>query len=170
MLEYKILVLNISYEPIGVTTSKSVIKKLIAGTNVTVEKYYPYKYKTVNNFEIQIPAVIRTHKYISIKHFNRKSCAKSDIYHRDNYTCVYCGVRPKILTVDHVLPRARGGVSSYSNLVTSCMECNSKKGDKTPEEANLTFIKKIPSTYNHIIALINRHGTSNEYWADYLYK
>lgn len=169
MQDYKILVLNITYEPIGITNAKSVLKKVLSGNNLTIERYYPYTYRTAGNSVIQIPAVVRTHRYISIKSFNRKSCSKSDIYERDGYLCVYCGIKPSILTVDHVVPKSRGGLSTFDNLVTSCSSCNNKKGDRTPEEARLSFVRKIPSSYNPIIALINKCGDSNEYWRDYLY-
>ena len=161
--------LNNAYEPIGITSSKSIVNKIISGRNLLIEKYYPYTYTSAGNQVIQIPAVVRISKYISVRSFNGRSCSKSDIYERDGRRCVYCGIKPKVLTVDHVLPSSRGGMSSYSNLVTACHDCNNKKGDKTPEEANMLMLKNIPSSYNPTINLINKHGKNNEYWSDFLY-
>lgn len=169
MRVYNVLVLNNAYEPIGITNSVSVVNKIISGRNLLIEKYYPHTYTSAGNQVIQIPAVIRIPRYISIRSFNGRSCSKSDIYERDGRTCVYCGIKPKVLTVDHVLPKSRGGISSYSNLVTACQNCNSRKGDRTPEEANIPMLKKIPMSYNPTINLINKQGSQNEYWSDFLY-
>ncbi len=63
------------------------------------------------------------------------------IYRRDNYQCVYCGSK-KNLTLDHVIPKSRGGLNNWENLATSCAGCNTKKADRTPEEAKMSMSHK----------------------------
>jgi 5-methylcytosine-specific restriction endonuclease McrA len=77
-----------------------------------------------------------------IKHRSRTLRAnRSRIYKRDGYECVYCGSK-KELTLDHVLPKSRGGTNEWTNLVTSCMKCNRKKADRTPDEAKMNMKSK----------------------------
>jgi 5-methylcytosine-specific restriction endonuclease McrA len=66
---------------------------------------------------------------------------RQKVFKRDEYQCVYCGSQ-KELTIDHVQPRSRGGRNTWTNLVTCCSKCNHKKGNKTPEEANMKLRRK----------------------------
>ncbi|MHB0876880.1 MAG: HNH endonuclease [Anaerolineae bacterium] len=79
---------------------------------------------------------------------------KREIFRRDSFRCVYCGQRTTHLTLDHVVPRHRGGPHSWENLVTACATCNRQKGGRTPEEANL---------------LLRQHPSEPQASADYLY-
>ncbi len=71
--------------------------------------------------------------------------SRRNLFKRDHYTCQYCGAQPgpESLTVDHIVPRSRGGVSSWTNCVLACIECNKRKADRTPEEARLK-LRKVP--------------------------
>jgi 5-methylcytosine-specific restriction endonuclease McrA len=75
------------------------------------------------------------------------------IYKRDNNQCVYCGIE-KNLTIDHIIPRSRGGKNSWINLVTCCSSCNLKKANKTPEEANMKMRYRVyePTVFSSIIS------------------
>jgi 5-methylcytosine-specific restriction endonuclease McrA len=64
---------------------------------------------------------------------------KREIFRRDNYTCQYCGKKTTKLTIDHVMPRHRGGEHSWANLVAACPACNRRKGGRTPQEANMSL-------------------------------
>ena len=83
------------------------------------------------------------------------------LYKRDNNECAYCGSK-KELTIDHILPKSRGGKNSWSNLITCCLPCNLKKGDKTPEEAKmpLLFTPKIPS-------FLSNDSSIKKIWEDF---
>lgn len=165
---YRVLVLNIGYEPIGMTTPKSVIKKLVSGKPLTVVSYYPDAYIVSSTEKIFIPAVIKINKYVNINNFGKKCFSKKYIYSRDRYLCVYCGKYGLRLTIDHVLPRSRGGKSTFDNMVAACMPCNTKKGAKTPEEANLNFIFDINKNYNPLMDEIRRVGENNVYWSKFI--
>ena len=89
-----------------------------------------------------VPSVIRLKRYVRrpIKHrvtFNRKN-----VFRRDNLTCQYCGSRTNRLTLDHVFPRSRGGITAWTNVVACCFRCNSRKRDRTPQEANMDLNKR----------------------------
>jgi 5-methylcytosine-specific restriction endonuclease McrA len=94
------------------------------------------------NFEIQVPRVIRLLFYDRVPkqsiRFNRRN-----IFARDGNRCQYCGRRfpTSELSLDHVVPRSRGGETSWENVVCSCVKCNVKKGGRTPQEAHMTLVK-----------------------------
>ena len=92
--------------------------------------------------EFRVPEVILLTRYDKLPqpkvHFSRRN-----LYKRDGMTCQYCGARPgsQELTVDHVIPRAQGGGTSWENCVLACVECNRRKADKTPKQAKMTLRK-----------------------------
>lgn len=96
-------------------------------------------------FQIRLPRIILLHEY---DRFPRRDVkfTRLNIFERDEYTCQYCGERPEKnrLNLDHVLPRSRGGETSWTNVVCSCIHCNSRKADRTPEQAGMR-LKKEPS-------------------------
>ena len=77
---------------------------------------------------------------------------RNRVFKRDNYECVYCGSK-KSLTIDHVIPKSKGGDNSWNNLVTCCSPCNRIKGDKTPEQAGMKMIKRPyePTLFSDVI-------------------
>jgi 5-methylcytosine-specific restriction endonuclease McrA len=96
--------------------------------------------------------------------------SRRSIFARDNYTCQYCGQRFKDLTLDHIVPKRLGGGTSWENLVCCCHKCNSKKADKTPEQAGMVLLKKPRRPrYVPFISLTKYiEGTRNYVWRDYL--
>jgi len=98
------------------------------------------------------PLIIRLLSYVKFKNrgvrLNRKR-----IYKRDNNQCVYCGSE-KNLTIDHIIPRSRGGKNTWTNLITCCSSCNLKKANKTPEEANMKMRYRAyePTVFSSIIS------------------
>lgn len=95
------------------------------------------------NAILRIPTVIRLTRYDKLPqakiHYNRRT-----IYRRDNNACQYCGKRPgtKELSIDHVVPRAQGGKTTWENVVVACTECNARKADKTPEQARMKLLRQ----------------------------
>ncbi|XP_015578663.1 uncharacterized protein LOC8276527 isoform X2 [Ricinus communis] len=134
------LVLDISYRPVNVVCWKRAIC-LEFMEKADVLEYYD---QTVNSpsGSFYIPAVLRVPHLLQVVKRRRikSNLSRKNVLHRDNYTCQYCSSREN-LTIDHVLPTARGGQWTWENLVTACSKCNSKKGQKTPEEANMKLIK-----------------------------
>jgi 5-methylcytosine-specific restriction endonuclease McrA len=116
---------------------------------------------TVGNF-IR-PLIIRLLKYIKFRRKRDIKISRARIYQRDKYVCVYCGGNKK-LTIDHVIPKSRGGENSWENMVTCCFDCNSRKGNKTAKEANMTLRVKPyePSVFSELVA-----GRASKIWEDF---
>jgi len=94
---------------------------------------------SINEYDL---SVIRLLHYVapnSYRNAKTRFCRKH-VFTRDKFQCMYCGSdRKSDLTVDHILPKSRGGPTTYTNCVTSCIKCNQKKGNRTPEEAGMTL-------------------------------
>ena len=104
--------------------------------------------------------IIRLLKYINYRSGGIR-VNRHRVFKRDNNECVYCGSK-KELTIDHVLPRSKGGKNTWDNLVTCCSKCNLKKGNKTPEEARMP-LKKRPSEPN----FVDDASTLNDAWDNF---
>ena len=133
-----VLVLNSDYSPLNTTTWA---RGFVLVNQGKAEIIKSDSQPIISGYKTYIkPLIIRLLKYIkfyqSIIKVNRHK-----IYKRDNYQCIYCGSR-KDLTLDHVLPKSRGGKNDWFNLVTSCSKCNIKKADRTPEEAKMKMSHK----------------------------
>jgi 5-methylcytosine-specific restriction endonuclease McrA len=114
-----------------------------------------------------VPSIIRLQDYVNIP-YKGVVLSRQNIFKRDGHICQYCGSRSD-LTLDHVMPRSRGGQSSWDNLLTACKSCNSKKGDCTPEEANMTMKRK-PFKPSFFMFLRDFSGMVDDDWLVYLGK
>lgn len=113
------------------------------------------------------PSIIRINKFVKIP-YKKVVLTRKNILRRDNFKCAYCGRSDIMLTVDHVFPKARGGDDTWENLVTACTICNNRKGDRTPEEANMKILNR-PFKPSHILFIKNVVGRLDERWKPYLY-
>jgi len=127
--------------------------KGIARTEEKHEQIYRSARASMN-----IPSVIRLTEYVHIP-FERKSLSRKNILLRDHNTCQYCGkvFNPSDLTLDHVIPKSRGGSSNWDNLVACCKKCNNRKGNCLPEEAGMKLIKRPQSFSLHVNRQIMRY-------------
>jgi 5-methylcytosine-specific restriction endonuclease McrA len=121
------------------------------------------------NFAIQVPRVVRLLKYERLPRntvkFNRRN-----IFLRDEYVCQYCGRRytSHRLSLDHVLPRSRGGPTSWENIVCCCLDCNVRKGGRTPPEAGMKLIKLPRKPARNPILFHHMHTTKYASWKPFL--
>ncbi len=147
----QVLLLNISYEPIKVIDWKKAVTMLCLG-KVEVIDEYACDVRSVS-FTIKLPSVVRLLNVVKRRNKPVKF-SRQNIYARDKYKCQYCGTKflPEDLTYDHVLPRSRGGKTEWTNIVTCCVDCNRKKGGRTPREASMRLLKK-PVRPNWVPAL-----------------
>ena len=139
----RVIVLNYDYSFIDKVSVKKAFRMLEKG-KVTVEKWSNNTIRTVTR-TFFIPLVVRLIKFVRIIYRRRVLWKPRNVYTRDNYTCMYCGrknLSGAELTIDHVLPRSRGGKDTFENTVTACKNCNNIKGDRTPNEAMMYFIQK----------------------------
>jgi 5-methylcytosine-specific restriction endonuclease McrA len=132
----RVLVLNASYEPINVCTVRRATVLLLKARAELLERGEGAIHS--ERLEIDRPCVIRLHRYVRIpRDVHRRKITRKAVLARDAYTCQYCGREASGLTVDHVIPRSRGGESVWENIVASCAPCNRKKGNRLPREASM---------------------------------
>lgn len=114
------------------------------------------------------PAVIVLKDYIR-KDFVSYKCNRKNVIWRDKNICQYCGNKFSFydLTMDHVIPKSRGGDKSWTNIVACCKKCNTKKSNKTPEEARMPLIKK-PSVPRWSIQILLRDKEIPNEWNDFI--
>ena len=141
-LDGRVLLLNQTYEPLGtVSVARAVI--MTFKNSVTVEECDGDRVLRSAHAEFPVPSVIRRRDYINVRRRREAAGAKRmRIYLRDKYRCQYCGAKQGAgeLTLDHILPRSRGGDNSPVNIVTACVECNQRKGNRTPDEARMPLL------------------------------
>jgi 5-methylcytosine-specific restriction endonuclease McrA len=115
-----------------------------------------------------LPTVIRLRSYVKIP-YKEISLSRRNILHRDNYICQYCGVKQHDLTIDHIIPRSRGGLDSWDNVVAACLKCNVKKGDRTPKESGMPLSCVPRRPMSHVVFEISKYTSASEYnWKKYV--
>ena len=133
----QVLVLNASYEPLNVTTVRRAHVLVFKGKAEVIEQLdHPLRSATG---AFPWPHVIRLMTYIRVPRAVQRKISRRAIFARDGWRCVYCGSAGGRLTLDHVVPRSRGGSSVWENVVTSCAPCNLRKGNRLLEEAGLVL-------------------------------
>lgn len=160
----KALVLNIDYSPITVCTVQRAFLLVYLRKAELVKANNSYSFHTVSE-TFDMPAVIKLTRYVNIP-YKGVSLSRENVFKRDGFECQYCGTK-KELTIDHIIPKAKGGKTSWNNLVTACKKCNSKKGNFTLEEAGfqLSFQPYKPS---YIMYLRTLSGNNYSEWKPYL--
>ena len=130
-----VLVLNASYEPLNVTTVRRAYVLVYKGKAEVIEELEQPLHSATSTFPR--PHVIRLVHYVRVPRAVQRKISRRALFARDGWRCVYCGTRNTRLTLDHVVPRSRGGDSVWENVVTSCAPCNLRKGNRTLEESGL---------------------------------
>ena len=132
----RVLVLNASYEPINVCTIRRATVLVLKERAEILERGEGALHS--ERVVLERPCVIRLMRYVRIpRDVHRRKITRKAVLARDAYTCQYCGHEGATLTVDHVVPRSRGGESVWENIVASCAPCNRKKGNRMPREASM---------------------------------
>lgn len=135
-MEKRVLVLNLDHTPVAVVTVQKAIVLVLLEKAQVLSTYEFLEIRTVTR-RFDYPAVLRLMEYKSIP-FHGVLLNRANIFRRDRGECQYCGSR-KNLTIDHVVPKSKGGKTNWTNLVTACNRCNITKGDKTPEQAGMVL-------------------------------
>jgi 5-methylcytosine-specific restriction endonuclease McrA len=169
MDEVAVLVLNGSFEPLHFTNGRRAITLLLAGKAESVEPSPRVVRSPSRSFAL--PSVIRLMMYIRKPFTDRVAFNKKNILRRDHYACQYCGRRGERLTVDHVLPRSRGGDTTWLNVVAACLRCNLHKGNRTVHEAGMSLVRE-PSHPQFLFSIhLLRHPHASFFldaWRKYL--
>ena len=165
LLNKAVLVLNANYAPMMVCSARHAIC-MIYLEKVDVLVHYPEKIKSPSKF-FDLPSVIKIRDYVRYDNLSLELNRKN-IISRDKDICQYCGISKTTLTIDHVIPKGRGGMDLWENLVTACMPCNQKKGNKTPDEAGMPLIKnpKRPNRLHYFQSFVTDNKSD---WKPYLF-
>jgi 5-methylcytosine-specific restriction endonuclease McrA len=163
----RVLVLNSAYQPINVTTLARGFKLVFKGKAEVIEHIEDEPIVTSQR-NYKRPTVIRLLRYISIP-FRKVTLSRQNIYRRDDYKCVYCNSKDN-LTLDHVVPKSKGGANSWTNLVTCCSDCNIRKGDKDLDDFLLEndYEMKYEPFKPHYIYFIENLATFHDSWKIYV--
>ena len=163
------LLLSQGYEPIKVISWQRAISLLFLGKVEVIEEY-DHDIRSVT-LVIKIPAVVRLLRSFR-RHAKPVKFSRVNIYARDNYRCQYCHHKASIseLTYDHVVPRAQGGKTTWTNIVTACEPCNRKKANRTPEQAGMRLLAQPvqPKTMPALVVTVSKESMPDA-WRDYLY-
>ncbi len=158
-----VLLLNATYEPLRVIPLKRAVvlvlqnkAEVISASEEPVRSAY---------LTLQMPKVIRLNYFVKIPYRARVALNRKSLMARDRSTCQYCGGHGN--TIDHIVPRAKGGRHEWTNVATACSPCNAKKGDRTLEELGWTLLNKpeIPRVNSHVIVGI---GVIDPDWEPHL--
>ena len=130
------VLLNADYSFLNIVDWRRAIC-LMVKNKVEVVSYSDRNIKGVEGFVMKIPTVIKLIKFIRAIYRTKVNFSKKNILVRDGFKCAYCGTRTRDLTLDHIIPKSRGGKSTFENCVACCKACNHKKGRHTPSETNM---------------------------------
>lgn len=162
----KVLILNQNYEPMSVINVKKAIVLLYLGKAELIEAHEGRVIRSVST-TMPFPSIVKLSMYVKVP-YKRIILSRKNILRRDGHRCQYCGRADLTLTIDHVVPVSRGGEDSWENMVCACVRCNNRKGDRTPEEANMPLLRK-PMRPNHVSFISHFVSRMDERWKPYLF-
>ena len=163
-----VLVLNASYEPLRIVSVRRAMILLLQEKAELVEA--AAQRLRAQGVAFAVPLVVRLVRYVAIPRHRRLPCSRRGVLARDRETCQYCGAQPgrAHLTIDHVLPRAHGGTTTWENVVAACAACNHRKANRTPQQAGMALIRQ-PHRPSYVafalLGTLERHAV----WQKYAY-
>ena len=164
LINSPVLVLNQNYQPLNICNARRAVVMVGRGKAELVLNGRGYIHSVSSIFPI--PSVIRLF-YMVKRPLIRRRLSRQAAFHRDAFTCQYCGKATKELTLDHITPRSRGGPHVWENVASACIPCNHRKAGLTPEEANMRLIKKPfaprPNPY-----YLFQHRSISEEWRQFI--
>jgi 5-methylcytosine-specific restriction endonuclease McrA len=162
----RVLVLNASYEPINVCTVRRATV-LILKERAEILEHADWSLHA-ESLTLPRPIVIRLRAYVKVpRDAHRRKITRRAVFARDRWTCQYCGHERGNLTVDHVIPRSKGGHSTWDNIVTCCAPCNRRKGDRLPKQVGMKPRRK-PRAPNPTIFIHVASPSIPAAWEQYL--
>jgi len=167
MINIPVLVLNQNYEPLNICRVRRAVVLLYQKKAEMLENGVGFIHSTSQYFPV--PSVIRL-PYLIKRPFRReRKLTRLEVFNRDKYTCQYCGKVTRQLTLDHVIPRYRGGQHTWENVVSACTACNRRKAGKTPEEAGMRILHPAgPPRSNHLFYIPSHQLQARDEWQRYL--
>lgn len=165
MLNEPVLVLNANYEPLSICTTRRAVGLMMLGKAEMIANGRGYIGTPSSSFPR--PSIVRL-SYMVHRPHPRVKLTKREIFRRDGYRCQYCGRSSGSLTIDHVIPRHRGGGHSWENLVTACSPCNRRKGGRTPREASMSLLNEPREPTASAEYLFGRMLEAHREWEQYI--
>ncbi len=160
-----VLVLNNDYRALTICSVERAVVLVILQKAELVESL-PDRFVRSPSTQFPWPSIVRLRGYVTVP-YKRIMISRKNILRRDRFRCQYCSSREQ-LTIDHVLPKSRGGRDAWENLVTACTPCNNRKGNRTPDEAGMALIRK-PYRPSHVMFIRDYIGNLNDAWKPYLF-
>lgn len=165
MLNNAVLLLNSTYEPLNVINVKRALRLLFTNKAENLEKNGEVVHSM--GCDIPLPAVVRLAYYVKRPN-QRVKFTKQTVLARDNYVCQYCNETSRELTLDHVVPKRRGGTTMWNNVVACCKKCNGAKGDKSVKDAGMKLARQ-PREPRFLPYIRLVKHTRNSSWDKYLF-
>ncbi len=162
----RVLILNASYEPLHVCSVKRAVSLLMHEVAERVEDSDKVLRSPSSVFPV--PSVIRLRHYVRRPYRQKVAFNRKNVFRRDDHRCQYCGERANDLTLDHVIPRSKGGPTTWENVVACCRRCNAKKRDRTPEQARMVLATRPRAPRFMFTAAYGLLPNIDEIWKKYL--
>jgi 5-methylcytosine-specific restriction endonuclease McrA len=165
-LNRNVLIVSQNYEPMSIITARKAVVLIYLGKAEIIERHPRWVIRSVRQ-SMPFPSIVRLVSFVHVPH-KRIVLSRKNVIKRDGHRCQYCGATHKPVTVDHILPKKRGGEDTWENLVCACVLCNNRKGNRTPEEAGMRLLRK-PQKPNHLFFIQHFMGVVDEQWKPYLF-
>jgi 5-methylcytosine-specific restriction endonuclease McrA len=161
-------VLNATFEPLHIVSVRRAVVLLLKEKAEVIEATQA-RIRS-ENLALDMPLVIRLVYYVRVPHRLLLPLTRRTVLARDQYTCQYCGAQPAkgSLTLDHVVPRSRGGEHRWENVVSACIPCNQRKGGRIPREAGMTLLSR-PTRPRYAAVVLLGKMRGHEVWRKYVY-
>jgi 5-methylcytosine-specific restriction endonuclease McrA len=160
-----VLVLNASYEPLNITTWRRAMVMLLKGKAEGLE----HDASRFVRPDHRLPTVIRLRQFVRVP-YRPMPLTRRNVFQRDGHLCQYCGQAGERLSIDHIVPRSRGGADLWENVTTACLPCNVRKGNRTPREASMPLRREPYRPVSGISFEASRMISAghNREWAKYM--
>ncbi|MCT0225439.1 HNH endonuclease [Synechococcus sp. CS-1328] len=160
-----VLVLNASYEPLNITHWRRAMVMLLKGKAEGLE----HDSSRVIRPDLLLPTVIRLRQFVRVP-YKPLPLTRRNLFQRDNHRCQYCASTTQPLSIDHIVPRSRGGADVWENVTTACLGCNVRKGNRTPREAGMPLLQEPHRPHSGLNFEASRQIRAGRHaeWAKYL--
>jgi len=157
------LVLNATYEPLSVVSDRRAVVLVLSDKADVLHESGDAMHS--EHLSVPVPSVVRLRSFVRVPFQRRAAISRRGVFLRDDGTCQYCGNRAE--SIDHVIPRSRGGEHVWENVAAACRPCNLRKRDRTPDEAGMRLARR-PATPRELAWVVVAVGRVPDSWKPYL--
>ena len=160
----KTLLLNSDFQPLAFISDRRAIRLLIKEKVDVVSIWSGVKYFHASGF-IELPSILRLRRKIT-RNFIKMVFSRNAVFKRDNFSCQYCQTKlsAEQITIDHILPKSRGGRNTFENCVSACHECNEKKGSRLPHEIGMRLIRRPETPIGYLVVSPQKDNAWHSSW------